>query len=165
MLRQIATRSVGLLSRKPQQTLSVFNRYYSAESRHTELVDQSPRTLPQDKKKAPSIKDFAIGIQREELDDPHRWEVLEDEHDGVIDRIGTFDDPIVVMTAEDSRVVGCAGACAEGVDEGLRYWVMEADTLGLCSECGQVFWCVKVDNNGNHDSYEFVERDSKAAAH
>ncbi|KAF0852361.1 mitochondrial Complex IV (CIV) cytochrome c:O2 oxidoreductase subunit 5b (Cox5b) [Andalucia godoyi] len=68
----------------------------------------------------------------------------------IVGPFGTKTNPVVVKTVFSERVVGCPGECKEGVNEGLRWWVMQVGSDYECPECGQWFKLVKDASTGHH---------------
>lgn len=82
----------------------------------------------------PSIFDQATGLERAEIENPDLFK-----HNDVIrGPFGTAENPVLIKSNFDARIVGCTGRAAP--DDHDLYWInVEKDVPATCSRCGQVF--------------------------
>lgn len=119
------------VARSYQETSRVAWRSFGAK------VDPSD-VLPEVKEgtagEVSSIFDQATGLERAEIDHPDLFK-----HNEVLrGDFGTEDNPVMIQSAFDSRIVGCTGRAAPE-DHELSWLVVEKGSKSYCSECGQVF--------------------------
>ena len=87
----------------------------------------------------PDPKDFAVGIERYEIDKKEKGESLFNIGPDYLTgpHFGTLAEPVLINSYFDERIVGCAGSRDEP-HEILWHVVSEARPL-VCLECFQVF--------------------------
>lgn len=82
----------------------------------------------------PSILDQATGLERAEIDHPDLFkhnEVLRGE-------FGTKENPVMIQSNYDSRIVGCTGKASPD-DHDIVWLNVEKGEQAVCGVCGQVF--------------------------
>lgn len=82
----------------------------------------------------PSILDQGTGLERAEIDHPDLFK-----HNEVLrGPFGTAENPVLIQSNYDSRIVGCTGK-ANPDDHDLVWLSVEKGENSTCRECGQVF--------------------------
>lgn len=81
-----------------------------------------------------SIFDQATGLERAEIDHPDLFK-----HNEVLrGPFGTHENPVLIQSNFESRIVGCTGRAAPE-DHDLFWLNVEKGSDSVCPECGQVF--------------------------
>jgi uncharacterized Zn-finger protein len=82
----------------------------------------------------PSIFDQATGLERAEIDHPDLFK-----HNEVLrGPFGTEDNPVLIQSNFESRIVGCTGKAAP--EDHDLFWInVEKDEKSTCPVCSQVF--------------------------
>merc|ERR1711991_363879 len=94
----------------------------------------------------PNIQDQVSGMQREELlANLAGKDAFENQMSG---HFGTKENPFVVESIHNERVVGCPGGCETGDTTNyndVRWFTVTASAGFTCPDCGQVFALKKIE--------------------
>ena len=95
----------------------------------------------------PTNEQQATGAERRELEaGVDVWDNPE-----LAGPFGTKENPVIVESIFEERVVGCPGECKEGVYEGLRWFIVKSGAPYVCPDCGQYFQLKKLSTaEGSH---------------
>lgn len=82
----------------------------------------------------------ATGLRADELEEELKGHERFNRSMLYVPTLGTKDDPTLIPSACDDRIVGCAGGCTPDSPAWLRWFVVKAgDTPTVCPDCGQHF--------------------------
>mmetsp|Transcript_46197 Transcript_46197/g.92338 ORF Transcript_46197/g.92338 Transcript_46197/m.92338 type:complete len:98 (+) Transcript_46197:302-595(+) len=92
--------------------------------------------------------DQATGLERAEL-------LAENEGKNLFDvqpvgAFGTKENPVIVESIYEERIMGCPGGCASGDTTGfneLRWFIVKREKPYVCPECSQVFKLKQVEGD------------------
>ena len=56
-----------------------------------------------------------------------------------VDKVGTVENPTIIPSLNDHRIVGCAGGCTPEAPTWLRWFVVRENVKTECPDCGQIF--------------------------
>lgn len=106
-------------------------RQFAAKSDPPNLVAEVKPGTPGE---IPSILDQATGLERAEIDHPDLFK-----HNEVLrGPFGTHENPVMIQSAFDSRIVGCTGKPIPD-DHDLVWLLVEKGDQAVCKDCQQVF--------------------------
>lgn len=136
-------RSLSLLSNLPTAARAVLQKNavtassYQAIRPFAAKVDVStviPEVKPSPADEIPSILDQATGLERAEIEHPDLFK-----HNEVLrGAFGTKENPVMIQSNFDSRIVGCTGRAAP--DDHDIVWInVKKGEPFVCRICGQVF--------------------------
>lgn len=106
-------------------------RAYAAKS---DPADVLPKVKEGEPGETPSILDQATGLERAEIEHPDLFrhnEVLRGD-------FGTDENPVLIQSNFDARIVGCTGHAAPD-DHDLHWINVEKDQIATCGQCQQKF--------------------------
>jgi len=105
----------------------------SAVRMEKELKDVAPGCVPTEEELQTHVTLFEY--EQRKLGNTDLWYTVPDKH------FGTYDNPAVVPSFEDSRIIGCSGGKGPGEPPAhdLLWYELEANEELECSTCGQVF--------------------------
>eukprot|EP00281_Chroomonas_sp_CCMP1168_P021120 CAMPEP_0206234842 /NCGR_PEP_ID=MMETSP0047_2-20121206/12812_1 /ASSEMBLY_ACC=CAM_ASM_000192 /TAXON_ID=195065 /ORGANISM="Chroomonas mesostigmatica_cf, Strain CCMP1168" /LENGTH=153 /DNA_ID=CAMNT_0053658967 /DNA_START=45 /DNA_END=506 /DNA_ORIENTATION=- len=93
----------------------------------------------------PGNIDQATGLERAEmLAEMEGKQIFED---GMVGPFGTAENPVMVESIYDERIVGCPGGCADGdtsINNEMRWFVVTSKAPYKCPTCSQVFAIKKI---------------------
>lgn len=106
-------------------------RAYAAKSDPSDVLPEVKEGTPGE---TPSILDQATGLERAEIDHPDLFK-----HNEVLrGPFGTEDNPVMIQSNFDARIVGCTGQ--EPPEDHDLFWInVEKGQIATCGQCGQCF--------------------------
>lgn len=135
--------SLALLSKVPtaarvvlqSKAVPVFSsqvtRSFAAKVDASSLI---PEVKPGPSDEIPSILDQATGLERAEIEHPDLFK-----HNEVLrGAFGTKENPVMIQSNFDSRIVGCTGRAAPN-DHDIVWLNVKKGAQFVCRICGQVF--------------------------
>ncbi|EKX54599.1 hypothetical protein GUITHDRAFT_160714 [Guillardia theta CCMP2712] len=94
----------------------------------------------------PTNLDQATGLERAEMLAEMNGEKIFDEH--MITPFGTKENPVVIESIFDERIVGCPGDCASGDTRNnneIRWFLVTSKEPFVCPTCNQVYTLKKIE--------------------
>lgn len=129
LLQRAAT--LGRMVARPHTYNNMYARAFASGGDPSKVLPKVKEGVPGE---TPSILDQATGLERGEIEHPDLFK-----HNEVLQGpFGTMENPVMIQSAFESRIVGCTGK--EAPDDHDLVWLnVHKGVKAICDYCGQVF--------------------------